>query len=395
LTSQAETIRDLLFDNWALTGNLSKVPLDNMKEIVYFLDRQQVEGNEQTKAITVEKINATEEEDRVVHPNFVENIDKYVITIYYRVVDVQQPTYSDALNDVELMARETQRIIDIAFNPTTGTGPFFIKRSRWEKQDMTDQAQPQLERKYYLTLSNVASENDTVFIGFSGVLIFDTSDSAGDNLPASDFEYTELLNVSISEGFTQIPYLTKDVLTNGRGVPYYQRGLYSGVFTAKIMAKKDDIDGVTAEKIYQIFKVQSNTPQIKSGVLKGVSSGQDPIGAISGALKGIPLPHAQLVALTLALTPILLKELTRDGSALDLRWKRFALKEENSFLDRQTQRNTQIGLRQVIIQSRAGFIQMNGAGGNENTIRQIRDGGVDGNRLAQINIVDHSKELFS
>jgi hypothetical protein len=38
---------------------------------------------------------------------------------------------------------------------------------------------------------------------------------------------------------------------------------------------------------------------------------------------------------------------------------------------------------------------MNGAGGNENTIRQIRDGGVDGNRLAQIDIADHAKELFS
>ena len=139
--------------------------------------------------------------------------------------------------------------------------------------------------------------------------------------------------------------------------------------------------------------------KIKSNVLKGVAQSKDPIGALSSTvsqgLSQIPIPHAQLVALALILTPIILKELTRDGSSMDLRWKRLIMKEENAFLDRQTQRNTQIGLRQTIIQSRAGFIQTNGAGGNENNIRQIRDGGVgDGNRLSQISITDHSKELF-
>jgi len=218
LTSQAETIRDLLFDNWSLTGELSKTPTDNMKEIVYFFDRKQVEGNEQTKVVTVEKIDATEDEDEVVHPNFTEKTDKYEITLYYRVVDVQQVSFSTALDDIEQMATETQRILRLAFNPTTTTGPFFTKSSRWEKFDMTDQAQPQLERKLSMVLSNVTSANSEVFIGYGGILLFDTSDSKGDDLPATDFEYTELLDVGISEGFDQIPYLTKDVLTNGRGV---------------------------------------------------------------------------------------------------------------------------------------------------------------------------------
>ncbi len=134
---------------------------------------------------------------------------------------------------------------------------------------------------------------------------------------------------------------------------------------------------------------------LRSTITKGAGAVQNPVGALSGALKGIPLPHAQLVALALSLAPLIFSITTRDGGPLDLRWKRKLLKEQNSFLDRQTQRNTQIGLRQVIIQSRAGFIQLNGAGGNENTIRQVRDGGVDGNRLAQIDLFDHSKELFS
>jgi len=139
--------------------------------------------------------------------------------------------------------------------------------------------------------------------------------------------------------------------------------------------------------------------EIKSSVLKGFSSAKDPAGALQTGLMSsigkIPIPQVAIATLAIAIAPKLIAELTRDGGALDLRWKRLMLKEDNNFLDRQTQRNTQIGLRQVIIQSRAGFIQINGAGGNENNVRQVRDGGVDGNRLAMIGIEDHTKGLFN
>ena len=139
--------------------------------------------------------------------------------------------------------------------------------------------------------------------------------------------------------------------------------------------------------------------QIKSNVLKGIAQSKDPIGAlsstVSSGLSAIPIPHAQLVALSLAMVPIILKMLTADGSALDLRWKRLMQKEENSFLDRQTQRNTQIGLRQVVIQSRAGFIQINGAGGNGSSIRQHRDGFADKQQADKQDLTDHSQELFA
>jgi hypothetical protein len=87
------------------------------------------------------------------------------------------------------------------------------------------------------------------------------------------------------------------------------------------------------------------------------------------------------------------KWLTRPGGWLDLRFRRFMQNENNAFLDRQTQRNTLIGLRQVTIQSVAGFRNINGIG-NENTLRQIREGGVNGNRLALIDFEDHSRGLF-
>ena len=263
MVSQAETIRDLLFDNWSLTGELSKTPLDNMKEIVYFFDRKQVEGNEQTKVITVEKINAQEDEESVVHPNFTEKTDKYVITLYYRVVDVQQISFSDALNNVEQMAIETQRIITLAFNPVNTVGPFFTKTSRWEKFDMTDQAQPQLERRFYLSLSNIVSGNE-VYTGYGGLLIFDTADSVGDNLPVSNFTYESVADVFINEGFEQIPYLTKDVRASrgGAGVPYLGRGIFVGTFSALTYANQDNLEGTTLDKLPNIYLPQSNAPQV-------------------------------------------------------------------------------------------------------------------------------------
>jgi len=87
------------------------------------------------------------------------------------------------------------------------------------------------------------------------------------------------------------------------------------------------------------------------------------------------------------------KWITRPGGILDLRFKRVLENEQNAFLDRQTQYNTQVGLRQVIIQSTAGFRNINGMA-NENTLRQIREGGANGNRFAMIDITDHSRGLF-
>lgn len=124
---------------------------------------------------------------------------------------------------------------------------------------------------------------------------------------------------------------------------------------------------------------------------KTLSIVQNPASLVATGLQF--LPHAALVALALSLIPIILDQLTRAGGPLDLRWKRIMQNEFNAFLDRQTQHNTQIGLRQVIVQSKAGFLSMNGAA-NENTLRQIREGGINKDRLANIDVKDHARGLF-
>lgn len=285
MVSQAEEIRDLLFNNWQFDNTetdpnlmrISKIPLDtqrtptpdafNMAEIVYFYDRKQVEGNEQTKAITVEKINDEFEQNNTFHPSFTEVQDYYEITLFYRATDVQQTEFSNALTDIENMATEVIRILKTKYDPSTSTGPFYLTSYRWDKSNMTDQAQPELVHRLYLTLTTLKGFSDDVFSGYGGVLIFKSNPPTviADNPPAGDYEYLGLSNLLLEEGFEQIPYLTKDV-SRGRGVPYLQRGKYRGTFTASIYATTSDLNGSTADKLYNIWKTQNNSPRIGQNI---------------------------------------------------------------------------------------------------------------------------------
>lgn len=136
----------------------------------------------------------------------------------------------------------------------------------------------------------------------------------------------------------------------------------------------------------------SSQAQIVSNVKKGIGTATNPASIATDLMKF--LPHTALVALAISLAPMILKEITRDGGIMDTRWKRIMADEQNAFLSRQTQRDTQIGIRQVIISSRSGFRSINTAL-NYNNLRDIRDGGVDKNRLATIDITDHTKGLFN
>ena len=132
--------------------------------------------------------------------------------------------------------------------------------------------------------------------------------------------------------------------------------------------------------------------QIVSNVKKGIGVAKNPASLATDVIKF--LPHAALVALAVSLVPLLLKELAKPGGLMDVRWKRQITEEINGFMDRQTKRNSQIGTRSIVIQSRAGFIGINGAN-NSNNLREIREGGVNKDRLARIDLKDHTKGLFN
>ena len=105
------------------------------------------------------------------------------------------------------------------------------------------------------------------------------------------------------------------------------------------------------------------------------------------------LPHAALITLAVSLAPLIFDILTKPGGPLDLRFKRIIDDEINAFLSRQTQKDTEMGVRQVIIQSKLGFTASNGLN-NYNTLKGIREGGINKERLDRLGMVDHSKGVF-
>jgi len=235
LVSQAEEIKNSLESGWALTGRLNKTSSDSMKEIVRFFDRLQVEGNEWPKAITVEKINDEANENFIQHPHFTEVRDVYRVTCYYRVVDVQVPSYSEALTDVEDMAREIQRILETLFDPNATLGSFMIADHSWMKMDLLEQNQPELRRILTFTLSKIISEDASVFTGFTGVLKFDTH------------TYAAAYNVESAYGSPQVAEpITGNPL--GRKIPIYFTDPFEGKFSADMFLDAADI-GVAIEDI--------------------------------------------------------------------------------------------------------------------------------------------------
>lgn len=101
------------------------------------------------------------------------------------------------------------------------------------------------------------------------------------------------------------------------------------------------------------------------------------------------MPHAALLLLAASLAPMIFKELTKPGGPYDLRFRRIVSDEVNAFLSRQTQKDTEMGVRQVIIQSKTGFTAKNGAN-NYNTTKGIREGGIDTELIKRNGMINHT-----
>lgn len=78
------------------------------------------------------------------------------------------------------------------------------------------------------------------------------------------------------------------------------------------------------------------------------------------------------------------------GGIADRRLRRYITEEFNGLLDKQTQKNFSIGIRQLTIQSRAGFRNIQGIG-SEDSLRQIREGTGAGLRKSNLDYIDFSK----
>jgi len=263
MVATSTALRDIISTEWVLTGELSKVSTGSgatlMDEIVQFFDRLQVVGNEVPKAVIVQKINEEGNETVISHPNFNEIVDIYDITVRYRITDVNTDNYSESLDFIEQMGSEVTRILKLVYNTSTSLNIYFRTVSNWPNEDVDIGNQRDLQRKLRFSLTTITSDDEEVYSGFGGVLVFDTSDSEGDSLPVSDYAFVSVKTVDVDEGFSQIPTLTKDT-SQGVGVPLLMRGQFSGTFSALMYAQKTNIIGGTVEKLQNIYKLQLNTP---------------------------------------------------------------------------------------------------------------------------------------
>ena len=262
----ADTLRDTIETNWALTGRLNKTVTDTMTEIVQFFARPQISGNESTKAIEVKKVADDLEEEVIEHPRYQEVRDLFEITVRYRVVATDEEVYNLSLQDAEDMQNEVVRIIKTVYSPSAGNGTFWTAGRHWINQDNVNTAQPELIRTMILRLSQIRSDNTKVFNGFGGVLTFDVSESSNmDSAPSVDYIYTEAHRVRTSEGWSVEETLTKDT-ANGSRVPKLSPGVFRGTFDADIYADADDI-GTTADKLDKIYRLQANGHHIVAAFL--------------------------------------------------------------------------------------------------------------------------------
>jgi hypothetical protein len=262
-TSQAQTIKELLFNNWSLTGELAKTTTGDMTEPVTFYDRGQVPGNKFPKAITVQKINDLGNENIVEHPTFFEQSDTFEVTCFLQVIDAADDQFSVWIDLMEQMTSEVTRILRTIYAPAEDTGEFFKVTRNWTRDDTFFPDDPELTRTLRFTLTRIRSNNDEVFSGYpgavgdNGVLVFSTSQSTADNLPASDYIYTQVYRVEVVQGWRNIPYITTDSPTT-TAIPNYFRGAFSGRFTCMMDLKKSDITPQTFNSLSQIFLPQSN-----------------------------------------------------------------------------------------------------------------------------------------
>jgi len=118
---------------------------------------------------------------------------------------------------------------------------------------------------------------------------------------------------------------------------------------------------------------------------------QNPGGFLLSKLSTMA-PQLAIIMLPFILPEItkqVIKVLTRPGFPLDPRFKRRLEEEYQSFLSRQTQFNSSIGARNVVVQSSKGWINMNGAG-HRSAMRDVREGTGRGVRQGFIGIEDKS-----
>lgn len=241
------------------------------------LAHPQIKGTQRSKTVQVRKF--TPLENVITHPRFEEVTDTFELTVTYQLAGSGLQLWDTLESNIEDVEEEVVRILKTVHNPFDGTGGFFRVMQNWRYADELDSETPVLKRILLFSLTKIRSDEDTVFSGFGGVLAFDVSGTTNaDNPPGADYIFTEAFEVTRDEGIESIPVMTS-LSSSGTGVPARFRGMFTGTLTAITYAKKDDLDGSTAEKLDNIYKAQNNGEHIVVALLDTVTNTETPTPA--------------------------------------------------------------------------------------------------------------------
>jgi hypothetical protein len=257
LAYAADDLKAILFSSWSLSGRLLRAgsETDTMKETVQFFGHPQIPAaHEAVKSVEVRKVNTPANENIVTHPRFEEINDRFEITCTYRLLGGDDAIYDEAESDIEDMTEEVVRILKTVYNPLNGTGTFFRVSKNWQITDNFNRQQIELKRVLNFTLTQIVSDQNTVFRGFNGVLSFDDSASTGDTKRGTDYIYTEAYDVQIDEGLATVNRMSRLSYPN----PIKFTSMFSGIFRCVMFAKKADLQDVNIDQLDNIYKAQAN-----------------------------------------------------------------------------------------------------------------------------------------
>ncbi len=191
---------------------------------------------------------------------------------------------------------------------------------------------------------------------------------------------------SASPGWTNT---VKDVRVTGLGADFDQElEIAIQEKITEYLAQNSDLVGGNATGKTSTTKNTLSGQKTAGLIRKGGSLIQNPQGIAMEIARY--MPHTAFVLIAASVAPMIFELLTKPGGPFDLRFKRIVDKEISAFLSRQTQKDTEFGVRQVIIQSKTGFTAKNGAN-NYNTVRGIREGGINEELFDRVGRIDHQK----
>lgn len=271
MTFQADTLLQIFQTNWSLTAN--RVTLANTaaatgkKRPIIIFAREQVADKIQTKSIEIIKQSPLISQE--IDEFLTTEIDEFLIRGRYKLQGISKDAWDISESDVEDIEEEINRIIKITFNPQNGTNIFFTSSLNWKNKDdiNTGNSDPVAIRELTLRLTRIISRATTVFDSFQRGVIFDLSESSNmDSPPAGDVTYSEVHDVSATEGYRDKEVQVTDH-PDGPGIPLFFAGGFGGILTMQSYFDSNEV-GLKTANLNKIYKRQSNGEKANVAILR-------------------------------------------------------------------------------------------------------------------------------